>query len=99
MFRRLASHPVAPRESILLHSALFPLPLASPLSPPSKIRNSLQNSYAPLANFLFFSSLLRRSRRLNVVFSSSSFASVHRRVHFLVRLFPHHLHRDHHDNH
>src|SRR5260370_22296310 len=28
-----ASHPAAPRGSVLLHSALFPLPLALPLFP------------------------------------------------------------------
>src|ERR1700739_190368 len=33
-FPPLANHPVAPRGSVLLRSALFPLPLALPLFPP-----------------------------------------------------------------
>src|SRR5216684_5456243 len=33
MLPPLASHPVAPRGSVLLHSARFPLPLALPLFP------------------------------------------------------------------
>src|SRR5258708_29018724 len=33
VLRPPASHPAAPRGSVLLHSALFPLPLALPLFP------------------------------------------------------------------